>query len=329
MLLLVPTLVALAACARRETPGPIRLTGRLEAPTVDLAPKVTGRVVEVRVKEGDRVKAGDLLMTLDLGETRMAVDRDRSGLAAAEARYSDMASGSRAAEIQAAQADVEDKRSARDLARRELERQESLLVKKVATPRDVDRAKTDAERTEAALKASLERLDLLKQGFRKQVTEQARSEMERAKVVLAQSVSVAKESELRAPADAVVLHRLAEPGQLLGPGQPGLTLGFSSRLYVRTFIPETKLGKVRSGQAATVKVDAYPGRIFPAHVTDISPDPEFTPKLVETKEERVNLVYGAKVDLDAGWNANLVPGQPADVEIAVETAEAPAGDQAK
>jgi HlyD family secretion protein len=140
----------------------------------------------------------------------------------------------------------------------------------------------------------------------------------RARAVLTQSETVAREGELRAPADAVVLHRLAEPGQLLGPGQPGLTLGFASRLYVRTFVPETKLGRVRIGQAASVRVDAYPGRSFPAHVTEISPDPEFTPKLVETKEERVNLVFGAKVDLDGGWSAPLVPGQPADVEVADE-----------
>ena len=76
---------------------------------------------------------------------------------------------------------------------------------------------------------------------------------------------------------------MAEPGALLGPGQPALTLGFSARLYVRTFIPETQLGRVTQGQKATVSVDAFPGRAFPATVTEISPDAEFTPKPVETR----------------------------------------------
>jgi HlyD family secretion protein len=120
---------------------------------------------------------------------------------------------------------------------------------------------------------------------------------------------------MRAPADAVVTHRLVEPGQLLAAGQNGLTLALTGRLYVRTFIPETKLGRVKHGQAANVTVDSFPGRSFEAIVTEIAPDPEFTPKQVETREERVNLVYGAKVDLMGGWGVSLVPGQPAEIHV--------------
>jgi HlyD family secretion protein len=133
--------------------------------------------------------------------------------------------------------------------------------------------------------------------------------------VLKQSESVAREAEIRAPADGVILHRMAEPGLLLGAGQPAVTMAFLDRLYVRTFIPETQLGRVRVGSAAEVSVDAWKGRTFPAKVTEISPDAEFTPKPVDTSRERVNMVYAAKVDLDAGWNAPLVPGQPADVRV--------------
>jgi len=86
---------------------------------------------------------------------------------------------------------------------------------------------------------------------------------------------------------------------------------------VRTFVPETKLGLVRHGSAATVSVDAFPGESFDAVITEIAPDAEYTPKAVETKAERINLVYGAKVDLDEGWSARLVPGQPAEVIVKV------------
>ncbi|MEA2463022.1 MAG: HlyD family secretion protein, partial [Acidobacteriota bacterium] len=105
------------------------------------------------------------------------------------------------------------------------------------------------------------------------------------------------------------------PGQLVGAGQPAVTMAFANRLYVRTFIPETKLGRVRMGSPASVTVDAYPGRQFPARISEISPEAEFTPKAVETKSERVNLVYAAKADLDRGWNEPLVPGQPAQVTV--------------
>jgi len=310
-----------AACRNGGDPNVVVLSGRLEAPVVDLAPKVAGRVVEVKVREGDRVKAGDLIARLDLGETALAPERDARGLQSAEARFNDLKVGSRSAEIAQAEADVADKKAAVELARRELERQETLLSKKVGTQRDTDTARTTMERAVANAKMAADRLQLLHEGFRKGQTEQARVDVERARAVLKQSESVAREADIRAPADGVILHRMAEPGLLLGAGQPAVTMAFADRLYVRTFIPETQLGRVRPGSLAEVTVDALPGKVFPAKVTEISPDAEFTPKPVDTPRERVNLVYAAKVDLDAGWNAPLVPGQPADVRVkAVEIA---------
>jgi HlyD family secretion protein len=297
----------------------VHLNGRLEAPLVDLAPKVAGRVVEIKVKEGDRVKAGDLLIVLDLGDTALAVERDRHGVESARARLQDLAVGSRQAEVAAAEAEVADKMSALDLATREMKRQELLLSKDVGTERDYDQAHTQLERAQAALRMSEEKLALTREGFRTWQTAQARSEVDKARAQLRQSEIVARESEIRAPADAVVTHRMVEPGQLLAAGQTGMTLALTGRLYVRTFIPETKLGRVKHGQTAQVIVDAFPGKTFDAVVTEIAPDPEFTPKQVETREERVNLVYGAKVDLMEGWGVALVPGQPA--EIMVKAAE--------
>jgi HlyD family secretion protein len=315
------TLVGLAfacgGCRQQADPTLIELNGRIEAPLVDIAPKVAGRVAEVRVREGDRVKAGDLLIRLDLGETAVAVKRDRSAVEAAEARLKDLAAGSRQAEIAAGGAEVSDRRAAVNLASRELERQQFLLSKKVGTDRDVDRAKTELTRARAALAAAENQLKLLREGARTHQVEQAEREVERARATLDQSRIVANESELRAPADGIVLHRMVEPGQLLGPSQPGLTLAFADRLYVRTFIPETKLGSVRQGQPAEVAVDAFQDRTFKATVSEISKDAEFTPKAVETRAERINLVYAAKVDLVQGWNAPLVPGQPAEVRIRI------------
>lgn len=317
---LAAALVAASAC-RGKDDGAVHLSGRLEAPLVDLAPKVAGRVAEVLVREGDRVKTGDLLARLDLGETALAPERDEKGLESAEARFNDLRVGSRSAEVAQAESDLADKRAAAELARKELERQETLLSKKVGAQRDTDTARTGVERAVANAKMAADRLQLLREGFRKGQTEQARVDVERARAVLKQSESVAREAEIRAPADGIILHRMAEPGLLLGPGQPALTMAFASRLYVRTFIPETQLGRVKPGSPAEVTVDAFPGKVFPARVTEISPDSEYAPKPVDTARERVNLFYAAKVDLDAGWNAPLVPGQPADVRVkAAETA---------
>jgi HlyD family secretion protein len=310
--------LSVALCCRQQETGTVHLNGRIEAPLVDLAPKVAGRVVDVRVHEGDRVKAGDVLVRLDLGDMAIAVDRDREGLRSAQAHYQDMAEGSRRPEIAAAQADVAEKRAQLEFAQRELERQQTLLAKEIGSQQDFDRAKADIDRASASLRGSEERLKLAAEGFRKYQTQQAQHDVDRAQSVLKQSETVASEAEIRAPADGVILHRMAEPGLLLTAGQPALTMAFANRLYVRTFVPETKLGRVRPGQSATVRVDTFPGKTFPARVAEISPEAEFTPKAVETRGERVNLVYSAKVDLIDGWKEPLVPGQPAEILVSVE-----------
>jgi len=315
---------AAASCTAKADPTTVKLNGRIEAPLVDLAPKVSGRVIAVTVREGERVKAGDLLIRLDLGDTALAVERDRHGVESARARLHDLSDGSRRQEVRAAEAEVADRRAAVALAQREVQRQEFLISKNVGIERDYDRAKTELDRAAAAVRISEEKLELTVDGFRKWQTEQARSDVERAQTQLRQSETIAREGEIRAPSDGVVMHRLVEPGQLLAAGRSGMTIALTSRLYVRTFVPETKLGLVRHGQQASVSVDAFPYETFGAVVTEIAPDAEYTPKAVETKAERINLVYGAKVDLNEGWSARLVPGQPAEVSVTVVPAQAPA-----
>ena len=256
MTLSAPTTAALLAllsltstsCARGPVDDRLHLNGRIEAPLVDIAPRIQGRVLEVLVREGDRVKAGDLLVRLDLAEVALAPDRDAQSVTAAEARVRDLASGSRAAEIAGAEAERADRLAALSLAKEELTRQQQLRSKRVGTQRDLDRAASDVTRAQAAVDAATQRLTLVRQGFRQWQSRQAEAELGRAQRIKAQSDIVVREAELRAPSDAVVLHRLVEPGALLGPGQPALTLGLVARLYVRTFVPEPHLGQVRQGQ---------------------------------------------------------------------------------
>ena len=193
-------IVASIACGPKDEPTSVSLNGRLEAPLVDLAPKVSGRVIAVRVKEGDRVKAGDVLIELDLGDTALSVERDRHSVQSARARFQDLAVGSREAEIAAAVGEVDDRRAAVDLAERELERQTYLVSKEVGAPRDYDRAKTELDRAKASLKVAEERLSLTREGFRRWQTAQARSEVDRAETQLRQSEIVAREgSHVRIP----------------------------------------------------------------------------------------------------------------------------------
>jgi HlyD family secretion protein len=312
--LIAGTLV-LSGCRQAADPTQIRLNGRIEAAMVDLSPKVTGRVREVLVKEGDRVKAGDILVRLDLGETGLTVARDKSTVAAAQARVRDLEAGTRRSELATAEAEINDRKAALELAKKELQRQQFLLERKVGTGRDVERATTEVQRLEAAVSAASSRLATLREGARRWQVQQAHEDVARAETVLEQSQTTVNEGELRAPADTIVVHRFVEPGQLVTPGQPALTLAFLDRLYVRTFVPEMLRGRVRPGIEAEVVVDAYKDKRFKAKVAEIARDAEFTPKQVETRTERVNLVYAAKVDLVGGWSEPLDLGQPAEVLI--------------
>ena len=113
---------------------------------------------------------------------------------------------------------------------------------------------------------------------------------------------------------------MAEPGLLLAAGQPALTMAFADRLYVRTFVPETKLGRVRTGQSAAVSVDAFPGKSFPARVAEISPDAEFTPKAVETRERaRQPRVLDQGRPRPAAGRSRSSPASRADVAVDTES----------
>ena len=132
-LLLAPALAAAVSCSAKPGPPTVNLNGRIEAPLVDLAPKVSGRVTAVHVREGDRVKAGDLLIELDLGDTTIAVERDRHGVESARARLQDLADGSRRQEVATAEAELADRKAAVALADREVQRQEFLIARNVGS----------------------------------------------------------------------------------------------------------------------------------------------------------------------------------------------------
>ncbi len=279
---LAPALVAalaLAACRQAADPTLVRLNGRIEAALVDLRPKVTGRVREVLVREGDRVKAGDVLVRLDLGETGLTVARDKSAVASAQSRVRDLEAGTR--KLGCGRGRGRGRRS-QGRPRAGEEGAGPPAVHARAQGRDAARRRSRDDRSRAADgggERGVEPAAALREGARRDQVQQARDEVARAETVLEQSQTVVNEGELRAPADTVVVHRFVEPGQLVTPGQPTLTLAFLDRaLRPHLRARDRPLGRVRPGMEAEVVVDAYQGRTFKGKVAEISRDAEFTPE---------------------------------------------------
>lgn len=305
-------LLALAACHRSQEPV---LNGRVEAYLTDLGPRAAGRLVELKVVEGQRVKAGDLLARVHAEELDAAVDRDLAALQAAEAKSLEAANGNRLEDIAQGEAKVKDADAALRLAEENLKRAARLSRDGVLSQADLDRAQTERDRAQAALNLASKALAELKAGLRQEQRLGVSADARRAKAVLDLSRAQAKFTEIRAPFDGVVVHRLREPGSVLGVGQGVVTLARLDTLWVRVYLPQTLQAKARIG--LPVEVATADKRTFEATLDEVSSEPEFTPKMVETREERVNLVYPARVHLKEGFDKGLVPGLSVDVRLKV------------
>jgi len=175
-------------------------------------------------------------------------------------------------------------------------------------------AKTAYEQSEAAILVAQAQLASVKAGPMPEEVAIAQAQVQQAEAALATLEVQLGKLRLTAPRDGIITERQANLGELAAPGATLMSLGDLGQVTLTVFIPETQIGRVKLGQTARVDVDAYPGEIFEGTITFIAPEAEFTPKNVQTEEERVNLVFGVKISLDNPGH-RLKPGMPADAEI--------------
>lgn len=311
LLLAFPALFLLLACHRDGRPS---LNGRVEAYLSDLGPRVGGRLLELKVAEGQRVKAGELLARISAEEVDAAVLRDLAGVDSAEAKRLELAHGTRKEDVAMGEARLRDAQASLRLTEDTLARVKRLNGERILSQADLDRAQADRDRSEANLHFQEKALAELRAGARTEQRMGATAEAARAKATLQITRAQASFLEIRAPFDGVVVHRLREVGAVLAPGQAVVTLARQDRLWVRVYLPQTLQAQAKVGMAVTVEL---PGQRAPIQATldEVSSDPEYTPKMVETREERVNLVYPARVNIAQGWDQGLLPGVSVDVRL--------------
>ncbi len=353
------------------------VSGNIEVTTVDLAFKISGKIENLLVDEGDQVKAGalvaslehkDLLAqrakavaTLEATESRVPalmknielqdqstlqeVSQAQSSMEAARARLEQLLTGSRPQEIQQAKAMLEQAQS--DLAKRkaDMDRAQSLFQNHYISAQDWDSAKNAYEVAAATRKKAEESYGLVVEGPRQEEIAAARAQWQQSQAglklarahriqvdVLKRELATARAqvqeaakaievidtqieySNLIAPLSAVVLVKNTEAGEFVVPGGPVITLGDIEKPWLKAYIHEGELGKVKLGQKVSVVTDSYPGKTYPGKITFISSEAEFTPKNVQTPKERVKLVYRIKVSLE-NPHRELKPGMPADATI--------------
>ncbi|MBF8279816.1 MAG: Secretion protein HlyD precursor, partial [candidate division NC10 bacterium] len=237
-------------------------------------------------------------------------------LARTEAQLKELLAGSRVEEIEEAHANLRQAEDNLKLAKDDWDRFDNLFKEGAISAQERDRAKNKVEVAISQVKAARERYQMIRIGPRPEVIEAARHERDRAKAALGAAQVRLRDGTILAPLAGIVLTKRAEQGEIINPGFPIVVLIDPDDLWLRVYIPESEIGLVKIGQKGTITVDSFPNRRFEGKVIEISSKAEFTPRTVQTKKERVNLVFGVKISLD-NRERLLKPGMPADAEIIV------------
>jgi HlyD family secretion protein len=313
-LALLVAAAALSACGRGDR-NVLVASGTVEATDAQLGFQAAGRVAEIRVREGDAVQAAQLLGMLDRTETEARRRQSDAQLAAARARLEELTAGPRREEIAQARAaaDAAEKRSADAAA--ELARSQRLFDGGAISKEAYDKAVLGRDVAASQRDQAAEQLALLERGYRKEQIEAARAQVAQAEASLAAADAALKNMVIEAPFAGVVTLRHREPGEVVAAGAPIVTLMNPEDRWVRIYVREDRIGAVKVGGKASIRCDTFPGKSYEGAVTFVASEAEFTPKTVQTTEERVKLVYAVKVSVKGDGAGDLKPGMPADVTL--------------
>ena len=327
---ILPLAFMLAACKPEAPSDLLRVSGHVEATEVRLAADAGGRVLTLAVKEGDRVEPGQLVLTLDTRDVELAIQRAKAEQSQAEAQLRLVMASARPedirqaeAQIAAARGDVAAAQAELAGAEQDLERFETLLQNNsgsrkqrddAATRRDVarDRVSTAASRVRAAE----ETLVRLRAGARKEEVDTARARVDATAVQISTFEKQLGDTRLMAPVGGVVTEKLVEIGEMIAPRAPAVVIVDLDHAWADVFVPEPAVPKLKVGQAATVFTDAG-GAGIAGTISYISPKAEFTPRNVQTAEERSKLVYRIRIAVD-NKDGVLKQGMPVEAELRLQ-----------
>jgi HlyD family secretion protein len=311
-------ILAMIGCSGKgSSDKTLKLSGTVEATTADLAFKTAGRLAERFVDEGASVDAGSKVARLDDSELYQEAERLRGGAASARAVQEELETGFRREDIARAASAEAGARSDHERAVADFQRVEALFNDGVISKHDLDSARSARDMAKARLDEAVQQHLLMKRGSRKEEIDSARAQSQQASAAAKGAEIRLRDALLLAPFSGIVLSKHAEPGEVLAAGAPVVTLGDIAHPWIRAYLEESDLGRLKIGASAKVATDTFPGKVYNGRVSFISTEAEFTPKTIETKKERVKLVYRIKVEVD-NPSMELKPGMPADVEIQVQ-----------
>lgn len=292
----------------------LTLYGNVDIRQVQLAFNGSERIATMQAREGEQVRKGQLLATLDTVRLASNVDLQQAQLASQQQQVVRLEAGSRPEEISKAQADAEAARIAADNAAQNFQRLKELAAKHFVAQQQADDALAAADAAQARYRSLQETLKLVRIGPRKEDIAAARAMLKASQAALEVARNALADASLYAPDNGIIQERILEPGDMASPQRPVYTLALTDPVWVRAYVQGPDLGKIRPGVRAVVSTDSFPGKNYRAWIGYISPSAEFTPKSVETTEVRSSLVYQVRIFV-CNPQGELRMGMPATVTI--------------
>lgn len=304
----------LAGCSSSKNESEVTGTGTVEATESSIAAQVPGRIVKMNFEEGALVQKGDTLAEIDHRSLVQQVNQAKAALVMAKQQYDLLIAGARSEDVKVGEEGVKQAQANFNLAKLSFDRTSKLYSEHSVPKSQLDAARTQYEVAQAQLQSAHQTLEKLRHYARPEELRSAAAQVEQAQAALDNATIAFDHSYVTAPFSGTVLDKLQEPGDFANIGSPLYTIANLKTMKMTVYIDEVSLARIRLNDRAKVLLDGMPNHPFDGKVIYISPTAEFTPKNVETKQDRIKLVFAVKLEI-ANPEGYLKAGLPADATI--------------
>ncbi|MDR3666205.1 MAG: efflux RND transporter periplasmic adaptor subunit [Ignavibacteriaceae bacterium] len=301
-------------CGNDNNKNSIEATGTIETVDVVLSSKTNGEIIELRKDEGDRVKQGDTVLIIDTETLRLQLKQQEAGAAMSRAQLDLLINGARKEDISLAESSLKEAQVNYDQAKSDMDRLQKLYQTQTITKKQYDDAVSHYDITKDQLSSAKENYAKIKNYARPEEIKQAEAKLNQS---LASADLIKKnmnDSYIVSPLNGIVVKKYFEVGETVSPMSSLVKISDLTNVELYIYVTELELGKIKLGQKAEVSVDAFKNKKFDGKVTYISPEAEFTPKNIQTKDERTKLVFAVKIEIP-NPDFELKSGMPADARI--------------
>ncbi len=311
------TAIIFGGCSRNDDSFNISESGTIETTDVIISSRSTGNIEKMNFDEGDKISKGDTIMIIDHSLLNIQLQQARAAEKAAEAQYSFLKNGARKEDLFLAKQNLIQAKAIFSLAEKNELRMKKLLESKSITQKQYDEVKANFDITSAKYSSAEESIKKLRRFARPEELKKAKAGVEQATARAALIQKQIKDSYILSPIDGVFVAKYIELGELALPATSLIKISDLTNVELYIYVSERDMGRIKLGNKVDVTVDSYPDKVFSGKVVFISPEAEFTPKNIQTKEERTKLVFKVKVNVP-NPDYELKGGMPADAVVRVE-----------